>query len=64
MEHPDKNSQNIEAKIKKRAYFIWKNTGSEDEKKNYYEAEKIEKKNVKTSKKYLDDKTLQFIHCN
>ena len=63
MERPNKNS-NIEKKVKERAYFIWENTGSKDEKKNYYEAEKIEKKNVKTSKIYLDDETLQFIHCN
>jgi len=63
MERPNKNS-NIEKKVKERAYFIWENTGTKDEKKNYYKAEKIEKTNVKTSKNYLDDETLQFIHCN
>ena len=64
MERPNKNSQNIEAKIKKRAYFIWKNTGSQDKTKNYFEAEKIEKNSVKTSKTYLDDETLVYSHCN
>ena len=38
--------KSIEEKIKERAYFIWKNTGSQDKTKNYFEAEQIEKNNV------------------